>query len=129
MTHDFSGRSALVTGAGSGIGAACARWLDARGAARIVLVDRDAAALDALALSSTYERVIGDVADPALWQGLELGTLDHAVINAGIASGAPIAECEFDDWRRVMAVNLDGAFLSLRAAMRAIPGAGTPPAT
>lgn len=122
---DFRGKSALVTGAASGIGAAVARWLDARGIARLVLVDRDAEALGALELSCECERVAGDVSDPALWDRLPLAPLDHALINAGIASGAPIAECDFAEWRRVMAVNLDGVFLSLQAAMRAISGAGS----
>ena len=42
---DFNGRTALITGAASGIGAACARWLDAHGVAKLVLVDRDEAGL------------------------------------------------------------------------------------
>lgn len=123
---DFSGKSALVTGAASGIGAAVARWLDERGVGRLVLVDRDAEALRALDLSCACERVTGDVSDPALWEGIAgLAPLDHAVINAGISAGASIAESDFAEWRRVMAVNLDGAFLSLQAAMKAIPGAGS----
>lgn len=121
---DFSGRNALVTGAASGIGAATARWLADRGAARLILVDRDAAALDAL--DCPGERLVGDVTDPAMAERIEqAGPFDLAVINAGIAAGGPIAELDFAEWRRVMAVNLDGAFLSLRAAMRAIPGAGS----
>lgn len=122
---DFSGKCALITGAASGIGAATARWLDAHGIARLVLIDRDRAALEALDLACECERVAGDVSDPALWDGLALRPLDHAVINAGVSSGAPIAECGFDEWRRVMGVNLDGSFLSLQAAMRAIEGAGS----
>ncbi len=47
------------------------------------------------------------------------------MINAGIAGAAPIAELPFDEWRRILSVNLDGAFLTLRAAMRAISGAGS----
>ncbi|WP_374406042.1 SDR family NAD(P)-dependent oxidoreductase [Pelagerythrobacter sp.] len=122
---DFSGKSALVTGAASGIGAATARWLDAHGVARLVLIDRDDAALDTLDLACESERVAGDVSDPALWAGLSLASLDHAVVNAGVSSGGPIAECDFAEWRRVMAVNLDGAFLSLQAVMRAMTGGGS----
>lgn len=125
-SFDFSGKSALVTGAASGIGAAVAHWLDERSIGRLVLVDRDAEALRTLDLSCVCERVTGDVSDPALWEGIAgLAPLDHAVINAGISAGGSIAECDFAEWRRVMAVNLDGAFLSLQAAMKAIPGAGS----
>jgi 2-keto-3-deoxy-L-fuconate dehydrogenase len=50
----------------------------------------------------------------------DLTGLTHAVVNAGIGAGAPIAETSFEEWRRVMSVNLDGAFLTLKAAMRAM---------
>jgi 2-keto-3-deoxy-L-fuconate dehydrogenase len=127
MTPDFSGRSALVTGAASGIGAACARWLDARGIARLVLVDVDAEALAQLYVECAAERHAGDVGDEAFWYGIkpEIGALDHAVINAGVASGSPIAETDFAEWRRVLGVNLDGAFLTMRAAMRGIADGGS----
>lgn len=122
----FAGKSALITGAASGIGAACARMLADGGAARLVLVDRDEAGLDALELPCTCERVTGDVSDETMWAGLEpkLAPLELAVINAGVASGAPIAELDFAEWRRVLSVNLDGAFLSLRAVMRALSDGG-----
>src|SRR4028119_498488 len=55
--------------------------------------------------------IVGDVADPTLWLQADLTGLTHAVINAGIGAGGPIEEMSFDEWRRVMAVNLDGAFL------------------
>ena len=116
---DFSGRSALVTGAASGIGAACAKALANRGASKLFLVDVDATGMDALDLPKDggceVHRVVGSVADEALWQALEprLTGLDHAVVNAGIGSGGPISTISLAEWRRVMAVNLDGA--SLRA--------------
>jgi NAD(P)-dependent dehydrogenase (short-subunit alcohol dehydrogenase family) len=125
--QDFAGRSALVTGAASGIGAACAQALAARGAARLFLVDVDGAGLDALDLGACeVHRITGSVADEALWAGLEpqLAGLDHAVVNAGIGAGGPIAELTMAEWRRVMAVNLDGAFLTLAASLRAMAGTG-----
>jgi 2-keto-3-deoxy-L-fuconate dehydrogenase len=124
---DFSGKCILITGAASGIGAACAAWLAEHGAARLALVDRDGAGLDRLEVACTKSVFAGDVADPALWERIEAkaGALDHAVINAGIAAGGTIAETSFEDWRRVLAVNLDGAFLSLRTAMRLMPDGGS----
>jgi NAD(P)-dependent dehydrogenase (short-subunit alcohol dehydrogenase family) len=123
----FSDRTALVTGAASGIGAACASWLAERGAARLVLVDRDEQGLAALDLPCTVAAFVGDVADPALWKRIEAeaGPLDHAVLNAGIAAGAPLADTAFEEWRRVLSVNLDGAFLSLRAALRLLNDGGS----
>ena len=124
---DFAGRTALVTGAASGIGAACAVWLAERDIARLVLVDRDAPRLERLALPCAAVNFGGDVADPALWERIEAegGPLDHAVINAGIGAGSPLAETTFEDWRRVLAVNLDGAFLSLRTALRLLRDGGS----
>ena len=127
MPDSFAGRSALVTGAASGIGAACAKWLDGEGIARLVLVDRDVDGLAALDLSCEAERLAGDVGDPHFWDGAAgaLARLDHAVVNAGISGAKPIAETDFDEWRQVMAVNLDGAMLSLKAALQAIEGPGS----
>lgn len=117
---EFDGRSALVTGAASGIGAACAQWLAERGAQHLVLVDIDAAGLAALDLPCTVSRHVGNVADPALWERIEAecGPLHHAVLNAGIANGVPITAVEFDEWRQILSVNLDGMFLSLRTVLR-----------
>jgi NAD(P)-dependent dehydrogenase (short-subunit alcohol dehydrogenase family) len=124
--QDFAGRSALVTGAASGIGAACARSLSARGAAKLFLVDVDGAGLDALDLPGEVHRIVGSVADEALWQDLEprMAGLDHSVVNAGIGAGGPIASLTLADWRRVMAVNLDGAFMTLASSLRAMGESG-----
>lgn len=125
--QDFAGRTALVTGAASGIGAACAKALAARGAARLFLVDVDGAGLEALDLAGCdVHRITGSVADEALWQALEprLTGLDHAIVNAGIGAGGPIAGLTLAEWRRVMAVNLDGAFMTLATSLRAMGETG-----
>jgi NAD(P)-dependent dehydrogenase (short-subunit alcohol dehydrogenase family) len=118
---DFSGKAALITGAASGIGAATARWLDAHGIAELVLVDLDRPALAGLGLSCKVTPFGGNVGDPALWNLLsrEIGRLDLAVINAGVPGpGKTIVDLDITDWRKTMAVNLDGTFLALRCAMR-----------
>ncbi|MXP42735.1 SDR family oxidoreductase [Altererythrobacter soli] len=124
---DFAGNTALVTGAASGIGAAAVRWLARNGAVRLILIDRDEGGLDRLAVECAVTHFVGDVADPALWERVEAeaGPLDCAVLNAGVSSGGPIADLPFEEWRRVLAVNLDGTFLSLRTAMRLLRDGGS----
>ena len=116
----MAGQVCLVTGAASGIGAACVTMLADRGAERIIAFDRDEAALASLQADCELLRYSGDVADEGLWQSLEADVrrVDRAVLNAGIANGADIVDMEFDDWRRVLSANLDGMFLSLRSVMR-----------
>ncbi|MFB0613434.1 SDR family oxidoreductase [Aurantiacibacter poecillastricola] len=121
MTYDFSGNCVLVTGAASGIGAAAAKALAESGAGHLVLVDLDNDALEALSLPCKTSCHVGDVADEALWSEIENQgySFDAAFCNAGIpGAAAPIAKLSLSDWRRVMSVNLDGLFLSLRCAMR-----------
>jgi 2-keto-3-deoxy-L-fuconate dehydrogenase len=122
----FDNAIILVTGAASGIGAATATRLATDGARKLILADLDEDRLRDFAFSLPCERqmMIGDVADEALWASADLTGLTHAVVNAGIGAGAPIAETSFAEWRRVMSPNLDGAFLTLQAAMRAIKAGG-----
>ena len=123
---DFANASILITGAASGIGAATARELAAAGARKLILVDTDEDRLRDFAFSLPCERqvIIGDVTDEALWTKADLTGLTHAVVNAGVGAGQPIDEMPFAEWRRILSVNLDGAFLTLQAAMRAMKGNG-----
>jgi NAD(P)-dependent dehydrogenase (short-subunit alcohol dehydrogenase family) len=119
--HDLADTRILVTGAASGIGAAATRLLAGAGA-ELIVMDRDA---QGLAAFPDATHLVGDVASPTLWADADLSGLTHAVINAGIgAGGTPLADLPFEEWRRVMDVNLDGAFLSLQAAIRAIRDGG-----
>ena len=124
--QDFTDATILITGAASGIGAATARRLAEGGARKLILADLNRDKLEELASSLACETslITGDVADEALWESADLGGLTHAVANAGIGAGGPIAELTMADWRRVMSVNLDGVFLTLRAAMVAMGGRG-----
>lgn len=116
----------LISGAASGIGRAVAELFAAKGF-DLVLVDL-ADLSDVAAQHSSVARLSGNVADEAFWSANEgaLSNLTHAVVNAGVSSGGPIETLDFAEWRRVMSVNLDGAFLTLRAALRAIRASSGP---
>lgn len=110
----------LITGAASGIGLATAYFLAGAGH-RLLLIDRDEAGLKALhaALGNAHETCLMDVADERAWAGLEVREpFTGAVICAGISKAALITQMRFEDWRAVMSVNLDGAFLAMQAALR-----------
>jgi NAD(P)-dependent dehydrogenase (short-subunit alcohol dehydrogenase family) len=126
---------ALVTGAASGIGDATVRRLIAHGVGGVALVDRDRESLArvAMALPLPPARVlqrVHDVADEHAWVETacevqtRFGRLDYAVANAGVSDAGTIAEFPFDRWRKVMSVNLDGVFLTLKASMPLIKAGG-----
>lgn len=120
--QNFAGKIALITGAASGIGAATAKHLASCGIGKLILCDRDGDGLEQIALDTQIVRLNGDVGDPVFWQAAapHLNGLHFAVANAGISRGAAITDIAYDDWRAIMAVNLDGVFLTVQHAMRAM---------
>ena len=122
---DFSGKTVLITGAASGIGLATGEFLASKGAARLILVDCDGHLLRRVQLACETALVEGDVSSEDFWVRTEIGPIDHAVVNAGVAGAGPIEKLPFAEWRRVLAVNLDGAFLTLQACMRSIREGGS----
>lgn len=122
----LAGRHALVTGAGSGIGAAIARGLAAEGA-RVTLAGRRREPLQELAdqigEASTFVADGFDVTDPeAIARGLAaaraaFGPVDILVNNAGEAPSAPFEKTSLEMWNRVMSVDLTGVFLVTQAVL------------
>lgn len=132
MAGRLAGKVALVTGAAQGQGAAEARRFVAEGA-RVVVgdVQHDAARGIARELGAAAMFVPLDVTDEAQWEravlaGLgEFGRLDVLVNNAGIAVPPTLLDAiSLDDHRRIMAVNLDGVLLGMRAVVPAMREAG-----
>ncbi|MGW4384249.1 SDR family NAD(P)-dependent oxidoreductase [Kitasatospora sp. NPDC004531] len=133
--QEFTGRTALVTGAASGIGLAVATLLAARGANVAVADYRLDAAEQAVAtLESTGAKALAvqvDVTDAASVEAAVratvqgLGPLSLAVNNAGIGGAvAPTGAYDPEDWRRVLATNLDGVFYSMRYELPELVAAG-----
>jgi 2-dehydro-3-deoxy-L-rhamnonate dehydrogenase (NAD+) len=133
---ELDDKVAVVTGGGSGIGQACSLLLAGRGAA-VAVVDLNGDAADRVAGSivdhgGTAAAYALDVTEPADVDRTfaavvaEMGGLHVLVNNAGIALPlTPLAELDHEAWRRVMAVNLDGVFYCLRAALRIMRETGT----
>ncbi|MDV3128732.1 3-hydroxybutyrate dehydrogenase [Mycobacterium sp. 21AC1] len=112
---DLTGRTALVTGAASGIGAACARELAARGA-RVIVADRDAAGADALADEIGGKPWAVDLLDIGPLETLQLDC-DILVNNAGVQSINPIEEFPPEKFRMLLALMVEVPFLLIRAAL------------
>ncbi len=125
----LDGRVGIITGAASGIGAATARVL-AREGARLVLTDLDDDAGRALAAETGGIYVHHDVTDDAAWPAVveaaekSFGRLDILVANAGIGIMGPAIDMSLADWRRQMAINVDGVFLSVKYCIPAMRRAG-----
>jgi NAD(P)-dependent dehydrogenase (short-subunit alcohol dehydrogenase family) len=133
MSGELDGKVALVTGAGAGIGEACALRL-AQGGAKVAVVDRDLQAAERVVAAigeSSSIAVQADVSKSADAEEMvaatvrRFGALHVAVNNAGVAGAElPTAELSDADWRSVMAVNLDGVFYCTRAEIRSMLSSG-----
>lgn len=129
---DLKGKRVIVTGAGSGIGAAIAERLAADGASVVVSDLNEKSATEvARRLGASARAVATDVADEGQVERLvdfavrELGGLDVIVNNAGIGENpVPIDEKTAADWNRIIGINLTGAFFGLKHAARVMKKAG-----
>ena len=128
----LTGKVAFVTGAASGIGREIALEY-VRAGARVAIADINQAAADATAAEIGKDKAIGVVADvtdeaqveSAVAKTIETwGNIDILVSNAGIQIVHPIEEFSFAEWKRMLAIHLDGAFLTTRACVKQMIASG-----
>lgn len=131
--HPFTGKTAFVSGAASGIGRAIAEELGSRGM-QVVVADIDLAGAEEVAAGIARASAVKlDVREEASWvEALDLAEFRHGplavmICNAGVAGPTlPIAETSFEAWQWIRSINLDGAFLGLKHGARRILAAGSP---
>ena len=134
MAGQLDGKVAVVTGAGSGIGAATARLLAAEGAS-VVCSDIDVDAVEAVAetiaaAGGLATAVAQDVTDEARWKEVldvaagGYGSLDILVNNAGIGHMEPITTLSLETWRHVQAVDVESVFLGCKHAIGLMEASG-----
>ena len=123
---DLTGKHALVTGGGTGIGLAIARDLAAAGA-KVTITGRRQEVLDQVATDRMTGMAMDvrnetQVADTIAAAVEARGPIQICVPNAGIAEGKSVLKTSLDFWRDMMATNLDGAFLTIRESLRSMTG-------
>lgn len=125
---DLSGKHALVTGGGTGVGAAIALALAGAGA-NVTITGRRQAPLDEVAgKHANIHPTTGDVTDErSVAQMFDVanryhGPVDIVIANAGAAESAPLSKTSLELWEQMLAVNLTGAFLTLREGLNTMNG-------
>ncbi len=127
----LAGQIAIVTGAGTGIGAAIAERLSADGATLALVGRRDGPLKDLAARLANAHAFAADVTDELSVTAMvaavtqELGAASILVNNAGAAESAPFERTSLALWNQMLAVNLTGAFLCARAVLPAMKKAGS----
>ncbi|MGO3158110.1 MAG: SDR family oxidoreductase, partial [Halomonadaceae bacterium] len=119
-SNNLAGKRAVITGGGSGIGADMALAF-AQAGAEVIITGRREAALQAVAEQHDGIRTaVVDVTDEAAMVALfeKVGRVDIVIANAGAAESAPFAKTSFEQWQRILNVNLSGVFLTLREGLK-----------
>ncbi|SDJ96509.1 NAD(P)-dependent dehydrogenase, short-chain alcohol dehydrogenase family [Actinopolyspora mzabensis] len=127
-SSELAGKTAIVTGAASGIGRAVTLLLHARGA-KVAAEDRDPA-VEQLAQPGIVPLVADVAREDSAARAValardEFGSLDVLVNNAGIIMFKPVAEMSLQDWESILSVNATGAFLHSREALRVMSEQGS----
>jgi 3-hydroxybutyrate dehydrogenase len=122
----LEGKHALVTGGGTGIGLAIAKTL-ANAGAQVTITGRRAEVLTGATRehSNLHARVMDVTNETGVVETIkaaveELGPISICIANAGIAEGRGLHKTDLEFWRKIMATNLDGAFLTVREALRSM---------
>ena len=123
---DLANKTVLITGGGSGVGAAMALSF-ANVGARVFIAGRSEDRLQGVA--ARHERISSVVADVTDEQSVAdmfatCGPVDFVIANAGASESAPFAKTDLASWQHMLAVNLTGVFLTLRDGLRQIPDQG-----
>lgn len=131
----LGGKAAIVTGGASGIGLAIARKMASEGAALVIAdLDNDAATRAADELTAAGDKVVAMRCDVSSADGADAmvaaclsayGRLDVLVNNAGVGTdGKRLADCDEDEWDRVVRIDLKSVFLCMKAALPALVASG-----
>lgn len=122
----LKGRKVLVTGGGTGVGAVLATAFSEHGASVVVSGRREAPLERVAAQSSAIRAIPADVTDEASVAALfeAAGPVDIVIANAGASESAPFGKTTLEAWQRMLAVNLTGTFLTLRAGVNQMQGWG-----